>query len=232
MSRLRRFLTALGVAAMVGLRDATGLAPPPPRLFTEQIEWLSPEPEDDGEPEAVLREPDPYVPRPTSAKRPSFGPVGVREAGAAALGGWTLVCAFLLMPSGLMSLVALFLPHLRNAAGIHGFALVLLALTAVGNLGGACLVFRRSRVAPAFFTLYLPVMLFMNLLLPDLLGTMNRRLAAFGSAPDLEWGGLAAVMAVNAVVVLAMVLYWGRSRRVESVFGSRGLAILSWASGG
>ena len=33
---------------MVGIRESTGLAPPPPTLMTDQIEWLSPERPDAG----------------------------------------------------------------------------------------------------------------------------------------------------------------------------------------
>ena len=39
-------ITAM-VAMMVGMREATGIGPPPPTLTTEEIEWLSPEPEND-----------------------------------------------------------------------------------------------------------------------------------------------------------------------------------------
>ncbi len=55
---LRAFLITMIVAMMVGLREATGTAPPPPILTTERVEWLSPEP--DGEPlyEVVGEVPD------------------------------------------------------------------------------------------------------------------------------------------------------------------------------
>jgi hypothetical protein len=56
-------VAALGTAAMVGLSRATGLAPPPPLLSVESVEWLSPEPEDDGDPGLVFGDSEPYVPK-------------------------------------------------------------------------------------------------------------------------------------------------------------------------
>jgi hypothetical protein len=35
-------ITAM-VAVMVGIRESTGTAPPPPIFVTERVEWLSPE---------------------------------------------------------------------------------------------------------------------------------------------------------------------------------------------
>lgn len=47
----RRSITTLlitgMVAAMVGMREATGIGPPPPLLSTEEVVWLSPEPDSD-----------------------------------------------------------------------------------------------------------------------------------------------------------------------------------------
>lgn len=41
--RMSTFLAALITAVMVGIRDSTGLAPPPPLFVTEEVHWLSPE---------------------------------------------------------------------------------------------------------------------------------------------------------------------------------------------
>ncbi len=41
--RLSTFLAALLTAVMVGIRDSTGLAPPPHIFTTEEVHWLSPE---------------------------------------------------------------------------------------------------------------------------------------------------------------------------------------------
>ena len=46
--RLSTLATAALFAVMVGVRESTGLAPPPPTLSTEEIEWLSPERPDAG----------------------------------------------------------------------------------------------------------------------------------------------------------------------------------------
>lgn len=37
-----RFATVLA-AAMIGMAESTGLAPPPPIMFEEEIEWISPD---------------------------------------------------------------------------------------------------------------------------------------------------------------------------------------------
>jgi hypothetical protein len=62
----RRSVTALlisaMVAVMVGMREATGIAPPPPTLSTEDVVWLSPEPEEDVGFEVVFGDAAPSVP--------------------------------------------------------------------------------------------------------------------------------------------------------------------------
>jgi hypothetical protein len=127
----------------------------------------------------------------------------------------------------LSSSVALFLPGFREAAGIHGLGLVLLVVTAAGNLSGICLILSRNRVAPAFFTLYPPLLVVLTLLLePNLLETVNARLAAIGSTDQLSSIQLMALMAVNVVIVVLMVGYFVRSERVQAVFGTRGLQLL------
>ena len=55
---LSTFLMAVMVAVMVGLREATGMAPPPPVLGTEEIHWLAPDLDDDPPFELVLPEAD------------------------------------------------------------------------------------------------------------------------------------------------------------------------------
>ena len=67
------FLSLL-VAVMVGIRESTGLAPPPPMLGTEEIEWLSPEREDNPGLFIVFEDPEPTV-APTTPEAP-------RRAGA------------------------------------------------------------------------------------------------------------------------------------------------------
>ena len=67
-------ITAI-VAVMVGIRDATGIGPPPPTLSTEEIEWLSPERENDPGLLVVLEEP-----APVEARVESDPEVGTRPA--------------------------------------------------------------------------------------------------------------------------------------------------------
>ena len=230
-SRLRRILTSLGVAAMVGLRESTGLAPPPPKLVTEEIEWLSPEPEQDPGLDGLLGSPDPVEPpSPVRTARPSRNLRHVQ--GPTPAGAWILACAILLIPGGVCSLLALFFPHLREAAGIHGFSLAILVLTAIGNLSGVCLILGRSRFAPAFLTAYPSLLLLLNLLLPDLLTAANKRLAALGASPDLRPVDLMAVIVAGTVLVATVGLYWSRSKRVEAVFGTRGLGVFREALNG
>lgn len=59
--RARTIVGALVFGAMVGFRDATGLAPPPPTLTTEVVEWLSPEPDEDEELIVVFEDPSPFT---------------------------------------------------------------------------------------------------------------------------------------------------------------------------
>jgi len=140
--------------------------------------------------------------------------------------GWLLVFVAILIPHGLSSVVALFLPGLREVAGIHGLGLVVLGVTAVGNLSGIYLILSRNGLAPIFFTLYPPLLLSLNLLEPNLLARVNARLAAFGSTDQLSAIQLTALVAVNVVIVGLMVGYFVRSERVQAVFGTRGLQLL------
>lgn len=232
-SRLRRILTSLGVAVMVGLRESTGLAPPPPKLVTEEVEWLSPEPEQDDGLDGLLGSPGPYEPLPPSPVRAARPSRNLRHLqGPTPAGVWIFACAMLLLPGGVWSLLALFSPQLLEAAGIHGFSLAILVLTAIGNLSGVCLILRRSRFAPAFFTLYPAVLLLLNFLVPDILAAANKRLAALGASPDLRPGDLVAVLVAGTVLVVTVGLYWSRSKRVEAVFGTRGLGVLREALNG
>jgi len=51
---LPALLAAMMTAVMIGIRDSTGLAPPPPLLPVEEIHWLSPELEGDPEIETSI----------------------------------------------------------------------------------------------------------------------------------------------------------------------------------
>lgn len=62
--RLSSLLMSMIVAVMVGIRESTGLAPPPPLLITEEIEWLSPGSDDEPEADVYFQDPEPIVARP------------------------------------------------------------------------------------------------------------------------------------------------------------------------
>ena len=55
--RLSTFLAALLTAVMVGIRDSTGLAPPPHIFTTEEVHWLSPELENEFDDVITIEEP-------------------------------------------------------------------------------------------------------------------------------------------------------------------------------
>ena len=59
---LSTILATLIVAVMVGVREASGIAPPPPTLSTEEIEWLSPELDHDLEFMVVIEDPGQFPP--------------------------------------------------------------------------------------------------------------------------------------------------------------------------
>ncbi len=42
-SFLRSRFAALLAAALIGMAESTGIAPPPPIMFEEEIEWISPD---------------------------------------------------------------------------------------------------------------------------------------------------------------------------------------------
>ncbi|MEM7414412.1 MAG: hypothetical protein AAF389_02880 [Gemmatimonadota bacterium] len=73
----RRSMRAVAAAAlfgvMVGIRESTGLAPPPPTLTTERVEWLSPDRPDAGGFFLVLEDPEVTDADPVevSARKPS-----------------------------------------------------------------------------------------------------------------------------------------------------------------
>ncbi len=138
--------------------------------------------------------------------------------------GWLLVCVLILVPHGVGAILLLLLLDSTALGGTLGTAT--LVVTAAGNLSGILLVLSRNRIAPAFFTLYLPALLVLNLSDPDLLGTFNARLAAVGASGELAAAQLWALLAVNIVIVALMEGYWMRSERVRAVFGTRGLGLL------
>jgi hypothetical protein len=140
--------------------------------------------------------------------------------------GWLILMVVVLIPHGVGGVMALFSPEFRAAAQIGSSGLALLVFTVVGNLAGILLIVTRSRVAPVFFTLYLPILFGSIFLERNLLTSVNARLAALGSTGRLSEMQLVALLAANAVIGVLMVGYWVRSKRVRAVFGTTGLDLL------
>lgn len=142
--------------------------------------------------------------------------------------GWLLVFTILLLPHGVGApfLLSRQLSMGPPVSGPEVLALASLAVTAFGNLAGVFLVLTRNRMAPAFFTIYLPLLMCLLLLDPDPIATANARLAALGSSEEMTPGRMWFVGVMNFALVVLMVAYWVRAKRVQAVFGTRGLALL------
>jgi hypothetical protein len=138
--------------------------------------------------------------------------------------GWLLVFVVILVPHTVRASLMLFSPELRSVEAPLGLAT--LGVTAMGNLLGITLVLSKHRWAPAFITVYLPFLLVLNLLNPDLVGTVNARMAAAGSTGEVDPLVVFGLLAVNLVMIAVWVGYWMKSERVQAVFGSRGLQLL------
>lgn len=140
--------------------------------------------------------------------------------------GWLLVMVVILIPHGVGGLMALFSPEFRTAAQIGSNGMALLVFTVVGNLAGILLIFTRHRLAPVFFTVYLPILFGSIFLERDLLASVNARLGALGSPDRLSQLQLVVLLVMNAAIAVLMIGYWTRSRRVRAVFGTTGLELL------
>jgi hypothetical protein len=138
--------------------------------------------------------------------------------------GWLLVFVVILVPHGVRATLMLFSPELRSVETPLGLAT--LGVTAIGNLLSIALVLSKHRWAPAFITLYLPLLLVLNLLNPDLVGTVNARMGAAGSTGEVGPLFVFGLLAMNLLMIAVWVGYWMKSERVQAVFGSRGLQLL------
>ena len=140
------------------------------------------------------------------------------------IGGWLLVFLLALFPHCIGSFASLMVLGPEAWGGRYGFSVLL--VTGFGNLVGILLILTKNRWAPAFFMIYLPGLVALNLLYPDVVGTANMRLAAVGASngvgPTVVW----MLLGANVVLVAIVMGYWARSRRVLAVFGSNGLDVL------
>jgi hypothetical protein len=146
--------------------------------------------------------------------------------------GWLLFFVVILIPHGLGAPfgIALELPLDQPVSGMDVLRVTTLAVIAVGNLLGVFLILSRNRIAPAFFTLYPLLLVLLYLLDPDPIATVNARLAALDSTGGLAPIQLRVLEVVNLALVALIVGYWAKSKRVQAVFGSRGLGLF-WGAG-
>ncbi len=79
------FLVTLIVAAMIGLRESTGIGPPPPVGSIDTVEWLSPELDGDDQLPIDLQEssadPEDATARPAKPARQGFFRTILRAVG-------------------------------------------------------------------------------------------------------------------------------------------------------
>lgn len=143
--------------------------------------------------------------------------------------GWLLLWVIVLIPHGVGAPILLVRQLSQSGWGPESdsLGLALLVFGGIGNLAGIFLILTRSRIAPAFFTLYPPLLLVLTLSAGDLTGTIEARLAAQGISAELSTPVLLGVLLILNVVLAGLsVGYWSRSRRVQAVFGTRGLRLL------
>ena len=97
----------------------------------------------------------------------------------------------------------------------------------VGHATGVLLILTRNRYTPAFFSLYLPLLLLFVALDPDTIATQVAQAERLGVERVEGSRAQAAVRTVLAVSLgIAWIVYWFRSARVRAVFGSTGLGAL------
>jgi len=152
--------------------------------------------------------------------------------------GWLLVFTVLLIPHIVLSALILVnswpLPAGASLSppgwGIEHLRLITQLITLVGHTTGVALIVIRHRYAPAFFTLYIPVLFLLFLLDPDIMATQvaHAERLGFEGASDPDLGPAQAQVRTIFSLVLSVVVwgYWLRSKRVEAVFGRNGLGFL------
>ena len=145
--------------------------------------------------------------------------------------GWLLVLCIILFPHIITSALLLIksLPFVISLS-VETLRLVTQAVMLVGHSTGLILIFKRNRYTPAYFTLYVPLLLLLTLADPDLAATQMANAEILGRQP-LE--GAAAVARVASLAVTVLIwAYWLRSKRVRAVFGSVGLGALRRSASG
>jgi len=138
--------------------------------------------------------------------------------------GWLLVICIVLVPHIVTSALLLTrsMPIVISLS-VETLRIVTQAVMLVGHITGLILIVRRNRYTPAYFTLYLPLLLLLTLADPDLAATQMANAELLGTQP-LEGAAVARVASLFVTVIVWA--YWLRSKRVRTVFGSVGLAAL------
>lgn len=148
------------------------------------------------------------------------------------IGGGLIVMCLLLVPHVLNSawILANSLPVItnlpRNIFSVETLRVVTLTATMVGNLAGLTMIVTRNRFTPAFFTIYLPLVLLLFFADPDPGATVRDHAQRIGYEYSAD-KGLSVPHVILAFGSTAIVFgYWLRSQRVRRTFGSTGLEIL------
>ncbi len=145
--------------------------------------------------------------------------------------GWLLIFAVALVPHTVVAIFILTNSGLLAVATAEPMRMVNLVVQMVGGLSGLVLILTRSRVAPAFFTLYIPLLVVIVLLDPNLAATRVAYGEALGDLlgdPDIAVEiensfGLGLTLSITSTALAFG--YILRSRRVKAVFGSTGLGL-------
>lgn len=153
---------------------------------------------------------------------------GAGSPSVAGVRGWLLLFTLGLLPH--LALSGAYLADAMRSRTAGGPWLVLATLTLVGHGTGLALILRRHRLAPAFFTLYLPLSIAAALLTPGVGAAQAEEAVRLGMIDPSEQARVAASAPGRialAVAVGALCLgYWLKSRRVRATFGSTGLKAL------
>ena len=167
---------------------------------------------------------------------------GLHSSELATIRGWLLLFAIILVPHIVTSAVILahswpFVPMPdveQDLRAVERLRSGTQAVIFIGNSVGLALLSTRNRYAPAYFTLYLPLLVLLFMADPDTIATQvayAERLGLFDAAERAKNMTEARTRTVLSLSVTAVAFgYWLRSRRVYAVFGSTGLGGL-WRSG-
>lgn len=146
------------------------------------------------------------------------------------VGGWLLVICVLLVPHILNSalILANSAPFIREAVadrdvGVETLRLVTLAVMFLGHSSGLLLIVSRHRFTPAYFTLYVPLLLVLFFVDPDPGATARSYAERLGLAYPEGAGTFIVQLTVSLAASALFFGYWLRSERVRRTFGSNGL---------